>query len=255
MHSHRSSSVPGRAHRALSISHRSGFVLLEVVVSLGLMVLGMTVIGAQINDSFRRASRTALKMRAMTLAESRLAQLDSGALELDPVLIEAGEPIEEDFGRLFSAFATRVTVSETAIEELFLVTLSVLFDRLRDPDDEYDFDEAKVIYTVRTLRATPAFIDLQADFGVDEEGIERLIEAVPDAEFDPYVFDPSILARMDLEDLVAVLPDLLDALGIGPDEVARMLPPDVIQMLNEAGFGAEQIENFGRESDEGGGGR
>ncbi|MCH7700432.1 MAG: hypothetical protein IID37_01975 [Planctomycetes bacterium] len=240
---------------ASSVSGRRGFVLLEVVLSLGLLVLGMTVIGAQVRQAFDTSVNTALTMRAMMLAESRLAQLDSGMLVLDPVLIEAGEPIEEDFGRLFPAFATRVTVSETAVEELFQVTLQMLYDRNRDPDDEYDFDESTVLYTLYTLRATPAFIDLEVDFGVDQERIEKLIEAVPDAEFDPYAFDPSFLASMELEDLVAVLPDLLEALGIGPDEVARMLPPDVLQMLNEAGIGADDVSDFGRGSSDQGGGR
>jgi len=229
--------------------------LLEVVLSLGLLVLGMTIIGSQVHQAFDLSVNTSLTMRAMMLAESRLAQLDSGMLVLDPALIEAGEPIEEDFGRLFPAFATRVTVSETAIEELFQVTLEMLYDRIRDPDDEYDFDEATVLYTLYTLRATPAFIDLELDFGVDEEQIEKLIEAVPDAGFDPYAFDPSFLATMELEELVAVLPDLLDALGISPDDVARMLPPDVLQMLNEAGIGADDVGNLGGGSGEKGGGR
>lgn len=233
-------------------ARRGGFVLLEVVLALGLLVLGMTVIGAQVHQAFETSVKTALTMRAMMLAESRLAQLDSGMLELDPALIEAGEPIEEDFGRLFPAFATRVTVSETAVEELFQITLQMLYDRNRDPDDEYDFDESTVLYTLYTLRATPAFIDLEVDFGVDEERIEKLIEAVPDAEFDPYSFDPSFLAKMELEELVAVLPDLLDALGIGPDQVARMLPPDVLQMLREAGIGEEEVKDLGRGPKEGG---
>ncbi len=238
-----------------SVSHRRGFVLLEVVLALGLLVLGMTVIGAQVHQAFETSVKTALTMRGMMLAESRLAQLDSGMLELDPALIEAGEPIEEDFGRLFPAFATRVTVSETAVEELFQITLQMLYDRNRDPDDEYDFDESTVLYTLYTLRATPAFIDLEVDFGVDEERIEKLIDAVPDAEFDPYAFDPSFLATMELEELVAVLPDLLDALGISPDQVARMLPPDVLQMLNEAGIGADDVSDLGRGPSEKGGGR
>ena len=93
------------------------------------------------------------------------------------------------------------------------------------------------------------------DFGVDEERIEKLIEAVPDADFDPYAFDPSFLASMELDDLVAVLPDLLEALGIGPDEVARMLPPDVLQMLNNAGIGAADFGDSGNGSSDQGGGR
>ena len=153
-----------------------------VVASLGVAVeVGRTGVGAQVRKAFDTSVNTALTRRGMMLAESRLAQLDSGMLVLDPVLIEAGEPIEEDFGRLFPAFATRVTVSETAVEELFQVTLQMLYDRNRDPDDEYDFDESTVLYTLYTLRAPPAFIALDVEFGVEPERIEELGEAVPEA--------------------------------------------------------------------------
>ena len=48
-----------------AVSHRRAFVLLEVVLSLGLLVLGMTVIGAQVHEAFNTSVNTALTMRLL----------------------------------------------------------------------------------------------------------------------------------------------------------------------------------------------
>ena len=249
-----------RADSAFCILH-SAFVLLEVVIAFGLLAIGMAIIGTQIHESYLTTNDNELKFEAMMLADSRMAQIDSLAVEFGPAQIEAGEPIEEDFGRMFPAYASRLFIGPTSIADLNSLRLEILYDRARNPDDEFNFDESPVMLTLYTLRATPTTIDLQADFGLDDDRAIQMTESFPEGEFDPNAFDPAILAKMDLEELIAALPALLDALGISAEQAARMVPPEVLQMLQEQGFGLEGEgetagggEGSGGGSEDGGGG-
>src|SRR3972149_5419612 len=62
---------------------RSGYVLLETVIATGLLIVGLAVIGAQIQDSDTAIRQMRLRLRAMTLARPPLAGLGLGVVEVE----------------------------------------------------------------------------------------------------------------------------------------------------------------------------
>ena len=123
------------------------------MLALSLLVLGLATIGAQVQRSFDTTYDSHRTLRAMNLVESKLAELEA---ELIPNIEEALEDeLEEEFGRLFPDFGWRLRIDPTQTPELWLVRLDILYQRRLDVDEEeFDFEEAEVIYSVRTLRAT-----------------------------------------------------------------------------------------------------
>ena len=89
---------------------RTGYVLLETVLATGLLIAGLAVIGAQLQDGHEAVRAMKLRLRALTLAEMQLAGLDLGLSELDTV----DEGQEEDFGPRYPDWASRTTRQATA---------------------------------------------------------------------------------------------------------------------------------------------
>ncbi|MFQ6048337.1 MAG: hypothetical protein ACE5K7_03120, partial [Phycisphaerae bacterium] len=79
----------------------SGAALLEVVLSLGLRAGAMMVIGAQVRWGVRMAGLARERTQALLLAESVLAQIDAGTLELE-------QELSGDFGPAHPGYAWRV---------------------------------------------------------------------------------------------------------------------------------------------------
>jgi hypothetical protein len=85
-------------------TRQPGFMLLEVLVAIGLLVLGMAVIGGQVQTAADLTRETDHLARLVFLAESRLAEIDSGlVVPNEEIGDETGVEVEEDFGRLFPA--------------------------------------------------------------------------------------------------------------------------------------------------------
>jgi hypothetical protein len=96
-------------------TRQPGFMLLEVLVAIGLLVLGMAVIGGQVQTAADLTRETDHLARLVFLAESRLAEIDSGlVVPNEEIGDETGVEVEEDFGRLFPQYASRVTIRPTA---------------------------------------------------------------------------------------------------------------------------------------------
>lgn len=210
---------------------RRGYLLLEVVMSVALLVLGLAVIGAQFQQGRDAAHRTEEMTRVLMLAESKLAELDTGLVALDE---EADDETEGDFTLRFPSYGWRMRFQETATEGLRMITLEILFAPREDLDDDFDFDNAKVLHSFYTLRAVPALADLEADYGLDEQAIEQIREALPDPDIDVEQFDITKPFReLPIEELIAILPTLLGALGISPEAMLNMAPPDVRELLKE----------------------
>jgi hypothetical protein len=64
-------------------ARRRGAVLLEVIVSLGLLVFGMSVVGVQINSALQAARSVGIDTRAMMLTDTLLGELDAGMIRMD----------------------------------------------------------------------------------------------------------------------------------------------------------------------------
>ncbi|MCP4245448.1 MAG: hypothetical protein GY778_00210 [bacterium] len=213
------------------------YLLLEVMLAMTLLVLGLATIGAQVQRSFDTAHDTHRTLRAINLVESKLAELEA---ELIPNIDEAIEDeLEEEFGRLFPDYAWRLRIDPTQTPELWLVRLDILYQRRLDVDEEeFDFEEAEVVYSVRTLRATPATIDPARDFGADEETLERLTEAFGGLEVDVSNLSPRLLAGLPTDQLLAGLAAMQEAGLLQGVDLSAVLPPEILEMLDELSTGA-----------------
>lgn len=216
---------------------RPGYILLETVVATGLLVVGLAVIGAQVQDAQRSVRKMERRLRAMMLAEQQLAHLDLGLVELDSV----DEVEEGDFGPRYPDFGWQLVTEETAIEKIYLLKLDV-FHHLREDEyqeDDFDYDEAEVVYAVYAMRATPQPVHFGEDFGLNEEEMLDLSEKFSELGmegFDVESFDPAILARPDFEELLEALPLIMDAFGMKLSDLASSLPPDLLRQIKESGL-------------------
>ncbi len=236
-----SSPVGNRCHTA--------YVLLETVIATGLLILGLAVIGAQVQDSYLASKKMDLQVRAQMLAESKLAELDTGLLEFDSV----DEEMEEEFGPLFPYYGFRIRIDPTATEELYLLTLEILYLIRNYEQDEFDFDEAEVLHTLYTFRMVPRPLDLAVDFGMDEEQVEELELAAADVgiELDVLDFSPRLLAELDVEEMIQFLPAFLEAFGMTLGDL-QGLPPEVQEALKA--LTGEESDDEGDDFDEDDGG-
>ena len=214
-----------------------GFMLLEVVVAVGLLVLGLAVIGAQLREATNRTYETDLAGRVACLAESKFAELDAGLINEEFAAdsnFARDLLVEEDFGRLFPAFAWRMRILPTGVTDLLAIELEILHDPQREVDQEFDYANAPVVQVYHTLRAIPRPLDLVADFGVAEDKaleLNQQLAGVGDGSMDVHKLDASIFGRMDIEEILEILPVLMQAFNAKQSDIANLLPPDLRAQL------------------------
>lgn len=240
------------------------FMLLEVVVAVGLLVLGMAVIGAQLRTAADQTYETDHLARIVMLAESRLAELDSGRVIPNEEISEEGiQPIEEDFGRLFPQYASRVTLKPTATPDLIFVQLDILYDPGRmitekgAPLDDFDFnDDDKIVQTYYTLRAAPRPVNLKTDFGMEDELADRINEQIAQSSLggtlDVENFDPSIFKDLELEQLLELITILQQAFGADQSALLELIPENMRPQLAALLKGLEAEGDTGGDDDDGG---
>jgi type II secretory pathway pseudopilin PulG len=226
-----------------------GYVLLETVIATGMLILGLAVLGTMVQDSDTAVHKLNIQVRARMLAEQFLSLMDAGQLELDSL-----DDIEEDdFGSRYPQWGWRLTTNETATDELFLLKIDILYHRPREDDeDRYPHEEAELIYTFYTFRTAPQELNLADSFGLREEEMLDLAEKLGGLGvdgLDPDAFDPSILARLEFEELIEVLPTLMDVMHLDVESLLGQLPADVRQALEDQGVLSELMGG-----EEGGGG-
>ncbi len=222
----------------------SGFILLEVVLSISLLLLGLTFIGAQINKSEAAAYENEDLARVLMLAESKLAELDTGLVYFDE---EADDEVEGDFTLRFPDYGWRMRFDETVTEGLQAITLEILHGPRETLDDEFEVDDAEVVYRLYTLRAVDPVLDVEVDLGLDEETIEGLSETLPEECFDPPFYNPRCLQDLPFEDLVEMLPTLIGLFGDRAGPLVASLPPDMRAMLDLSGSGPGSESERGAE--------
>lgn len=237
--------------RIRSSTRRPAYVMLETVIATGLLIVGLGVIGAQLQDSNAAVHKMRIKTQAVMLAETQLAMLDLGLVELDSV----DELQEGDFGPRYPDWGWRLITEPTAIEGLFRITIEVLYlPALEDyREDSYDHDSADVIFTASAFRQPPRTLDLATDFGMSEDELKDFTDKVSQAGipcFDGTTFDQACLADIDIEELFKALPALQE-LGINLGDLESIIPPDLLDSLRESGF-MEQIEGAGGQQGQGG---
>lgn len=207
------------------------FVLLEVVLAVALLVVGLTIIGAQVGNATESAYRSEKLSHVMNMVDWKMAQLDTGLIDFES---EADNEVEGDFTLRFPDYGWRFRMEETAVEGLMAVTLEILYQPRESLEQKFEPRDAEVVHTVHTLRAIPAEIDLQLDFGLDDEAIEKLSQQMPIQGFNPANFNPAIFQHMSLEELMTAAPALMQAWGMSLEEFAQLVPPEVRAMLELA---------------------
>ncbi len=216
---------------------RRAYVLLETVVATGLLIVGLAVIGAQIQDSDTSIRKMERRIRALMLAELQLAELEMGLIELESV----DEVEEQDFGPRYPDNAWRLTTEETAIEDMYLLKLEILHHYREEEyqEDDFDFDNAETVHTVYAMRAAPQPLSFGEDFGMAEDELVKLSENLSELGIeglDPQAFDPRFLQTVDFEELLKALPLLMDALGMDLTDFVSALPPGLLQQIKDSGL-------------------
>lgn len=226
--------------------------MLETVIGTGLLILGLAVIGAQFQDSETSIRKMQRRFRAIELAEQYLAELDLGLIELDSV----DEVQEEDFGPRFPDYGWRLITEPTAIEGMYRLTVEVLFIPRADKyqEDDFDHENAETLFTAYAFRPVPQKLDLEVDYGLKDEELERVTQTLGDTGIpglDVSSFDPSILAKLDFEQMVKVLPIVLDAMHLELGDLEAMIPPEILKQIKESGA-LDEIEGLGDKDGQGG---
>lgn len=223
---------------------RRGYVLLETVVATGMLIVGLSVIGAQVQDADTTLKMMERQIRAVALAEQHLAELDLGLVELD----SADEEEEGDFGPRFPDFGWVLTTENTALEAMFLLKLDILHHPHEGDyrEDEFEHELAETVFTVYAMRTAPQPVNFAEDFGLNEEELtdltDRLAElAIPG--LDPESFDLALLGKVDFEELIEALPVLMEAFGLDVSQLMAGLPPNLLEQLQESGLFGDDEES------------
>jgi len=182
--------------------------LLEVVVSLSILMVAMAVVGATFRNCYQNAELTDLLTRSMMETERLLAEMDAGLLDIKE---QEQSGWFGDEGPPGMSWRVEVTPHEN-MPDLLDVDIHIF---LGDPDASDD--EHRRLLTTRVQRPEPRGIDFEKDFGLDQDQIDALTDAIPGGAgvFDPQNFDPRSLAALDLDQIVDLLPTLIQAFGGG----------------------------------------
>ncbi len=220
--------------------------MLETVIATGMLIVGLAVIGAQLQESNKAVHSMKLKTQAVMLAEMQLAQLDLGLVKLESV----DEVQEGDFGSRYPDWGWLLITEPTAIDGLFRLTVEI-YHHFRDGEyrqDSFDFEQAERIFSAAAFRPAPKPLDLAADFGMREDELAEFADKIGQAGipcFDGGTFDSTCLANIDIAELMKTLP-ALKQLGINLGDIESLIPPDLLESLKQSGLlDGEELDNGG----------
>ena len=216
---------------------RRGYILLETVVATGLLVVGLAVIGAQVQDSDTSVRTMQRRIVALALAEQQLAHLDLGLVELDSV----DEVQEGDFGPRHPDWGWRLTIDETNLESMFLLQLDVLYLFREDGyrEDDFDYDGAQSVHTVYAMRPTPRPVSFEEELGITGEELEELGASLAELGIEGLSadgFNPAVLGTLNFEEMLETLPVLMGALHLDLSPLADLLPANLLEQIRNAGL-------------------
>lgn len=186
-----------RKHRAL--------MLLEVVLALALLLIAITMVGVAFSNSDRNARNAVDKSRALMLTEQIVTRFDTGQFQ-DERDVSGQFGDEGPPGWAW----TLKKEKDNNVEGMERVTLRII-----EGDPSATADEQRPILTTYFLRAEKKNLNLMEDFGLSEEDVSQLTDAIPGgaAVLDPADFDPTSLARLDMETLQQMLPMIMQTLA------------------------------------------
>jgi type II secretory pathway pseudopilin PulG len=239
---------------------RRGAILLELMLSLALLILGLTVIGTQFTGGLETARRSEIRLRCAQLAELKLA-------ELDAQMFNAAEAAQGEFGPAYPGFKWElVSQPNTAIpdlptnQQIFNVTLTVT----------YEAGGTVHTFAVDTIRGGPITFDLAEELGMEKEQLDALASTVPLPSLQTGSLNMAELKDMNPLVLMQMLPQIAQAMGLpnadlfapllsDPQKLmdvlsSGQLPEDIQQQLNGLGVDQGMMDNAINDA-RGGGGR
>jgi hypothetical protein len=159
-------------------------ILLEVLISMGLLLFGMAFVGMQVNTGLIAAKHADIGMRAVMLADSKIAELKANVIQ--PQLNE--QEIMGDFGIAFPGYTWRLQIRPCETAKLYMAALEVGYNekqvltKIAAPDQEIRFDDAdtRIVQTVYRLVPTPADVNIQRDFGITQAEIDDAMQSAQD---------------------------------------------------------------------------
>jgi len=204
---------------------RRGVLLLEVVIALSILLIAIAVCGSAINNSLLSVKRGEELTRAMMLSEEMLARLDTGEITYDQE--QSGN--FEDRGQRDLRYELTITPVEQD-PELLRVEISIL-----ENDPTANDGQTRPVLVTRALRPKPKPINMKNDFGMTDEQLKMLTDAIPGGSqvIDPENFDPASLAKMDMNTLVQLLPLIMQAMQSG------QMNPQMMGDLSQLGQGGQ----------------
>src|SRR5262249_3392707 len=176
--------APSGKHGTRRRTVRRGALLLEVLVALTILVVALAVLGGQLSSGIQMTGQAEKQVRASQLAD-RIMSL----VQLDPTIIEqvfTSGQTDGDFGDQYPGWFWRVSLEATDVPGLGAVTVQVLNQEdQQDKQKKGDISTARVVKQLHMLKADPGRVNLETDFGVDQEQIQQFASAVPIPGFDP----------------------------------------------------------------------
>ncbi len=172
-----------RIHSMAGTRQRQAAILLEVLVSLGLLTFGLSVVGMRIRYALDSARLMNTWSRGILLADAKMAELQAGAVKFKTT----DDELKGYFGVRYPGYSWRIRIKPTQTTDLFFVTLHIGFngrvvESQRDnPEQEIDIDQegTKIIRTLYRLEPKPADLNLSRDFGIP---VDELMNGAAGAE-------------------------------------------------------------------------
>ncbi|MCB9853628.1 MAG: hypothetical protein H6819_11075 [Phycisphaerales bacterium] len=209
---------------------RRGAALLEVVIALGLLLTAMVAIGVVFRNGQYFIEKAEVRTRAMLLTEKLITTLDTG-VDQDRDGFPDIDMLEREQSGYFNTMGIQESIpgmswgieSEPSqrVDGIYEIDINIY---MGDPDDE---EARENVLRTRIVRVEPRGFDFERDFGLDETQIEDLTNLIPGGSqlFDPANFDPRILAQLPADQLVEMLPALLQAFGsqLGAGQIDQLL--------------------------------
>lgn len=208
---------------------RRGVLLLEIVFSLAILLSAIAVCGAAIHNSMLAVERAEQLTRATMLTENLFMQLDTSIVQ--PEEEQTGFSSEPDMPGLSWKLEIRPDAQQP---ELLRVTATIY-----EGDPNGAEDQRRTVLATRTMRPKPRTLNLKNDFGMSDEQLKLLTDAIPGGtqSLDPENFDPRSLAGMDMDTLTQLLPALMAALSSQMGGGAGQLPGDLGSLTGQLSGG------------------
>lgn len=222
--------------RAVRLFARRGAALFEVVIALSLLLVAMSAIGVAFRNGLFHVEHAERMNQATLMTDRLLTALDLGLIA--PSEKETTGYFENETIRGMAWQMEAQPIEE--ISGLFHIRVSIFMG-----DPEGADNEKQHLLTTYVLRAEPRSINLETDFGIPEEQLTMLTDAIPGgaAVLDPANFNPRDVAGLPLDTLREMLPMILQTLGItlNPGQME-----DVMQALQKGDM--REIQNLAEQA-------